>query len=196
MIDFDGVLADLESALVAGCNEKFSTNYTVEEVDDWHWWSRQPKQFADYVWKVLYPDRDWFYERVHPYPGAIEALADLLTDGEVADKVVIVTARHRDHLIRVQTWLYNQGVVGLDAVPVLAIGRSYPKSHYCQIERLNIVVDDGVHNVNGMHPERQRSFLIERPWNAQAFVGPHVSRVPELQAAVNAIAGEDRKDEE
>ncbi|MCC6382630.1 MAG: hypothetical protein IT304_08965 [Dehalococcoidia bacterium] len=186
MIDFDGVLADLQGAFVAAVNEKFDAGYTVEEIDDWHWWSRQPKPFAAYIWKTCYPDVDWTLEAIAPYPGAIEALADLLTDGEIAEELRIVTARPREHAGIIVKWLHTH-LPHLDlSANLITAGRDYPKSHYCGIHRLDTVVEDGAHNLRVMNPMRQALYLVDRPWN-QHDILPHVERVAGLEAAVASV---------
>lgn len=188
MIDFDGVLADLDSGFLRAVNEKFFTTYTEDSVTDWAWWRRQPKKFADYVWKECFHDPAWFLREVKAYPGAIEALADLLTDGELADDLQIVTARPERHREMVIAWL-RQEMPQFDLQNILTCtGGQYPKSHYCAIHRLNTVIDDGLHNFREMNPKVQRLFLADRPWNQQG-ARPELERVSGLQEAIDAAAG-------
>lgn len=200
MVDFDGVLADLSSAFITGCNDRFGTSYTVEDEDDWNWWRRQPPKFADYVWKELYPDADWFLSEVRPYPDAIQALADLMTnlDGIVSDEewdtrsgppVQIITARSDDQTPMVKPWLEKYLPRGIE-VYVFGMGSSgFKKSDFCHLRRLNVVVDDGAHNLRSFNSYSTKLFLVERPWNAKELLA-NVTRVAGLQDAVNLMTEE------
>ncbi len=188
MVDFDGVLADLDKAMIDSCNKKFGSNYTVDEIDNWHWWSQQPQQFADYVWKQCYPDLDWTLEKVQPEDGAIEAICDLLTnlDG-VAEEVIIVTARKPDSTKVAGKWL-EKHLPG--DVRVKLVGTAgYRKSQYCQMHRLNVVVDDHTDNLRTMNAYRQRLFLVDKAYNVKDVV-TRIERVASLSEAVKTVAAE------
>ena len=179
MLDFDGVIADLQGALITACNERFGTRFTVEDVTDWDWWSRQPKQFADFVWKECYGDTGWRHE-VAPYDGVYDAVYALYERGE---KAVIVTARTRPHDDGMRQWL---GSYGLDFLDVIAIGRD-AKSAYCQKLGLDTVIEDGAHNLRAMDPAKQTLFIVDRPWNRHEVL-PGVMRVSGLPEAVEVTA--------
>jgi hypothetical protein len=182
MVDFDGVLADHETAMVRGCNERFGTNYTVDEIDNWHWWRQQGKEISNYVWGDLFSDEEWFLEHVEPYEGAIEALVDLATnlDG-VADSVRVITARIDKHAPTAVRWL-EKYLPPTVTVPFTAIGSSKkPKSHFCKFYRLNAVVEDSAEQLRTMNAYRQHLFLVDRPWNSQELLAKvmHVSGLAE-----------------
>ena len=188
MIDFDGVLADLNGAFVRSVNDKFNVHYDVEEITDWHWWDRQTKHFADYAWRQCYPDADWFLSNVQPYPGALRALADLVTSGDLTDDcpVRIVTARRPEHTKMLVPWLAKHLPV-LDLKGIIVCEGGYPKNHYCKLFRLDTVVEDGAHNLRVMNPHRQRLYLVDRPWN-QAEIVPGSERISGLHEAVDREA--------
>jgi uncharacterized HAD superfamily protein len=185
MIDFDGVLAALDDAMIASCNEKFGTDYRVDEIDNWEWWSQQPKKFSDYVWRECYPSLEWTLSNVHPEPGAITALCDLLTDGELAEEAVIVTARKADSTKIAAEWLKEHLPPGVTVKIVSTAG--YRKSAYCQMHQLDVVVDDHANNLRDMNSFRQRLYLVNKPYNAHELVtGMH--RVDSLADAVADMA--------
>lgn len=179
MIDFDGVLADLSGAFIRGCNEKFGTTYVEGDEVDWSWWRRQPKQFADYVWKELYPDPEWTLHEVLPYEGAIDALRGLVFAHRGH---CVVTARKKGQERLVEDWLGRFGI----AMPVIATGGAYPKAHYCKLHRLDVAIDDGAHNLEPMIGTRTNLFLVDRPWNRQKEL-PTVTRVPGLAGAMQEM---------
>jgi hypothetical protein len=184
MVDFDGVLADHETAMVKGANERFSTNYTVAEITHWDWWKEQPKEIGNYVWGDLFTDEDWFLEHVEPYEGAIEALVDLATnlDG-VANSVRVITARIDKNAPAAVRWL-EKYLPPTVTVPFTAIGSSkLPKSHFCKFYRLNAVVEDHADQLRTMNAYRQHLFLVDRPWNSQELLAK-VMHVDGLAEAV------------
>jgi hypothetical protein len=175
MLDFDGVIADLQGAMVRSCNERFGTRFTVESLTDWNWWFRQPKHFSDFVWKECYPDKEWFLNNVTDYIGAGIAINWLRDRGDYA---AIVTARPQAHREMLEQWLQDWGI----DLPLYIVG-SDPKSGYCQKLQLDTVVEDGAHNLRPMSPAKQTLFLVDRPWNQHELL-PGVTRVPSLSEAV------------
>jgi uncharacterized HAD superfamily protein len=185
MVDFDGVLADLQGAFIRCCNARFGTDYVESDETSWNWWREQPQEYADFVWKECYPDTDWFLREVQPYPGAVEALVDLITniDG-IADNVKIVTARQPELTPVVGEWLERRLP---DGVNIVIISSPKHKAQVCRGYGLNVVVEDGPHNLAQMNAYRQRLFLVDRPWNADALMAK-VTRVSGLPEAVNVMA--------
>ena len=189
MIDFDGVLADLDSAFVRSVNDKFDENFAVEDITDWQFWRSQGKDIADYVWGELFPDADWLLANVEPYEGAVAALLDLVSDPQTS-AVAIVTARQKDHLHRVSEWLYEACSPILDTfdVRISAVGKT-PKIDVCKRYDLTHIVEDGPHNLSPFNPLRSTLYLVNRPHNASYPDRPYVNRVDSLQDAVNHAYG-------
>lgn len=189
MIDFDGVLADDHSAFVESVNKKFGTDYRIEEITSWNFFREQGKDIADFVWKECFQSEEWFYHNVGPYPGVLEALADLLSDS-ATEYACIVTARQRDQGRWIKEWLYDLStpLLPLGNIPVFTVGHE-PKIETCKRLDLNIIVDDKPDNLNGFNPLRTSLFLVNRPWNADYRESPYVQRVDGLQDAINQAAG-------
>lgn len=189
MLDFDGVLADLDTPFVRSVNEKFGTDYRSEEVDNWHFWREQGKEIADFVWKDCFGSEEWFYRNVGPYPGVLEALADLLSDS-ATEYVAIITARQRDQGRWIKEWLFDFStpLLPLGDIPVFTVGHE-PKIETCKRLDLNIIVDDKPDNLRGFNPLRTSLFLVTRPWNANYPQAPFVRRVDGLQEAINEAVG-------
>ena len=179
MLDFDGVIVDLQGALVRSCNERFQTSYTVEDVTDWKWWSRQPKHFADYVWKECFHSRDWFLENVTDHIGVGAAIDWLHVRG---DHTAIVTARPQKHRPMLEQWLEDWGIYA-----ELHIVGSDPKIAYCHKLNLDTVVEDGAHNLRPMNADKQTLFLVDRPWNRHEILSG-ATRVSGLAEAVAITA--------
>ena len=189
MIDFDGVLADLDSAFCRSVNDKFDENFTVDDITDWQFWRKQGKDIADYVWGELFPDADWLREHVEPCEDAITALSDLASDPQTQE-VVIVTARARDHDFRVTEWLYAHAPALLRTfnITIQAVGKE-PKIETCKRYDLTHIVDDGPHNLSPFNPLRSTLYLVNRPHNAAYPNRPYLNRVDSLQDAVNHAYG-------
>ncbi len=191
MIDFDDVLADRAEAFVRGCNTKFGSSITLEEETTWDWWRQQPKEYADYVWKDLYLDDEWFLRDVQPCPGAINALTDLLTnlDG-IAEEVKIITARTNDRLSVAVEWVAQHLPDGLWAHVVSTEsenGEELSKAFLCKYYNLNIIVDDNADNLRQMNAYRQQLFLVDKPWNRHELL-TRVERVTGLSEVVDRVA--------
>lgn len=190
MIDFDGVLADLDSAFVRAVNDKFDEDFRVEDVTDWQFWRKQGKDIADYVWGELFPDADWLLEHVEPYEGAMAAFADLTSDPAI-DSVCVVTARARDHESRVSRWVFKHIPANLRnyGYGITAVGKE-PKIETCKRYDLTHIVDDGPHNLSPFNPLRSTLYLVNRPHNASYPDRPYLNRVDSLQDAVDHAYGE------
>jgi 5'(3')-deoxyribonucleotidase len=185
MIDFDDTIADLHGAFIRCTNERFGTAYTMRDVTSWNHFREQPKEIGDFIWTTCYPDADWFLAEVQPLPGAIDALVDLITniDG-IADDVKIVTARHPDLTPMAAEWLERHLP---DGVNVTVISSPKRKALVCRDYDLNVVVEDGPHNLAQMNAYRQRLFLVDCPWNADVLLAK-VTRVGGLPEAVRIVA--------
>lgn len=188
MIDFDGVIADLSGAMIRSCNEKFGTEYADGDEASWNWWREQPRAFEEFVWHQCYPSKTWFLSEVQPYEGALEALADLLTDPLLAESVMIVTARPESHKDRILTWMSNQNIPLITKIPIVCAGKT-KKSAICAKHMLDTVVEDGVHNLEEMNSHSMSLFLVDRPWNRDADIDK-ATRVSGLQGAVDHVAKE------
>jgi uncharacterized HAD superfamily protein len=188
MVDFDGVLADLDTAMVVAVNEKFDTNYTTADAIDYNWWRREPTRFFQYFWKECYASLAWSLEKLHPEPGAIEALADLLTNTDgVAEDVRVVTARDDASTRIAAEWLAHHLPDTLKVV--IASTKGYRKSQYCDYHRLNVVVEDAAHNLRPMNSFRQKLYLVEKPHNANELLA-RVTRVKSLAEAIADIGAQ------
>jgi uncharacterized HAD superfamily protein len=189
MLDFDGVLADLNTPFIEAVNKRFGTNYTAEEENSWNFWREQGREISSFVWEECFGSEDWFYHNVGPYPGVIEALADLLSD-TATDMVYIVTARPRNHERWIKDWLLDlsTSLVPLYHIPVRAVGHE-PKIEVCKRLDLNIVIEDKPDNLSPFNPLRTSLFLVNRPWNAFYREPGHIQRVDSLQGAINQAVG-------
>ena len=137
LVDMDDTIEQLLQAWVQGLNEKFDRHVDYEDIMSWDVDDAYPGLTHEQVLSV--PMEPGFWKTVKPVPGAAEALQRLMDAGH---EVYIVTAtllenipeKMNDLLFKYFPFLsWNQVII----------------THEKQIIRGDVLIDDGVHNLEG-----------------------------------------------
>lgn len=137
LVDMDDTIVRLLDTWVMWLNRSFGTDVKPEEVARWDMRDAFPMLTADQIYSPLLCDDFWY--QVLPVFGAQEALQRLINDGH---KVLIVTSSSY------QTLRTKMEVTLFGYFPFLS-WKDVIVTRYKQLIRGDVLVDDGVHNLEG-----------------------------------------------
>lgn len=179
MLDFDGVLADLQGAMVEAANDKFDLRLTTDMITDWHWWRTQPRNIGSFVWGDSCFQNGKWTEFLNPYPQVPEAIALLKERGI---DPVIVSDRPRKHRDWIEAWAKRWGVWPLT---IIATNHEFTKAAHCRMQDLVVAIEDNASNARQIADETKTdSYLVRRPWNAREIVPKNVGTADSLWAVI------------
>jgi len=149
-IDCDDVLRDFVPKCLEIYNKKYNTNATLEQVTEWTFDNVMP-EIKDKIEFFLTNAKELFYDTT-PRKDFINLPYYLKEHGH---DVAIVTHQLKGIEDYTCQWLkkYN--------VPYDSLHFSNDKS----LINLDVLVDDGLHNLNNLNHKKTMGLCVERPWN-------------------------------
>lgn len=178
-IDLDGVVANFTKGWMTFYNRDYGTDLKVEDSKTWH----------DLVNLTHFDDIGEFWEwssdldghsvfwHLETFPGAVEALVDLDSDGH--DIVVVTTKPHFAHDDTYE-WIDRNG---LPAKEVHITAKKWTVA-------CDVYLDDGPYNLPGLVRHRPEATVCRyvRPWN-DPVVGVHdIHDFDEFRGLVGRLA--------
>jgi len=153
--DLDGILANLDGAMLRDINASHGTAFDAEHVVCWDW-DQNPHlaPYTSFVWTELYPDDDW-HLTIEPVDGALDALETL----RLRHTVTLVTARSGDMADLTALWLLSWGF------PRLPVVHWTDKAAACQSLRADVLIEDGPHNALAVATSGTPVILFDRAYN-------------------------------
>lgn len=149
-IDVDNVINNLQTAVTDIFNERYGTNYNINDFDDYNIENVLPLPEA-IAMKELYGDDD-IYNRVKPIVGSQEGVRKLLAGGH---EVYLVTdAIPKNYYSKVQ-WIQN-------FFPYMDESHIISMSHK-HLMRCDVMIEDNLQNLlSGLHYHR---ICLDYSWN-------------------------------
>lgn len=146
-IDIDDTITNFGEVLLKNLNEKYNTNYTIEDIINWDWIKEKFKE----PWSVLTP---WFWREVKVDKKAKNFIEKRIKDG---DEIYIATATFIDEAlpVKIETTL-NQldNIIDKDHVII-----TKNKNILCG----DIMIDDAIHNL--INNNCKYNICFSQPWN-------------------------------
>lgn len=149
-IDIDNVIANLQLTVVNLFNDKYGTNYTLNDFDDFNIENVLPFQEAIDM-KEMYASED-IYNHVKPIAGSQDGVRKLISAGH---EVYLVTdAIPKNYYNKVQ-WIKN-------FFPIIDEAHIVSMKHK-QLFKCDVMIEDNVHNlIAGTHYHR---ICLDYKWN-------------------------------
>lgn len=179
-IDVDNILNNLQMTVVDMFNEKYGTNYTINDFDDYNIENVLPLQEAIDM-KELYASED-IYNHVKPIVGSQEGLRKLLTAGH---EVYLVTdAIPKNYYNKIQ-WIKNFFPF-IDESHIVSMRHKW-------LFKADIMIEDNAENLTaGTHYHR---ICLDYKWNRKVrdwVYGIHrCSNWNEIVSVVNKLSKEE-----
>lgn len=148
LVDLDSTITNFAEVLLAELNKKNCTNYAYHEINCWSWFD---ENFFDPWEPIRYAK---FWDKVQPYPNAIETIKKLWNEG---NEVFIVTASFFIPSLskKINTTLSWFKPYLVDESNVIIAKRK-------DIINGDILIDDGLHNCESFP---NKVLLYDQPWN-------------------------------
>lgn len=165
-IDNDDTLLDFNEAVRLFHNKNYGTNYESQDVITfdlervWNCDSVEAYRRIDEFWHSDY------FENMQPLPGAFEALNKLKTKYEL----YVLTARPEEVVIETKLAIkkhFPDLFKDVHFAPAFGPGIRKTKVEVCKELGIEIIIDDGMHNLELCAKEGIKSYLFNAPWNEQ-----------------------------
>lgn len=156
LVDMDDVLEDLLGAWVAALNERYGTSVQKESITDWDISKFFPALTKSQIFAPIYSEDFW--RTVRPIDGAVDGLQRLIADGHTV--YIVTSSSYKTLSVKMTDVLFRYfPFLTWDDVII---------THHKQLIRGDVLVDDGVHNLEGgdylkilMDSPRNRSYNAE-----------------------------------
>jgi uncharacterized protein len=159
-IDLDDVVVDFVAGMVDHYNHVFGTTYQYSDIKYWNLYetlieletAEGMKAFLDGF--VYHPN----YLNLEPVEQARTSIKKLVADGH---EVFFITSRTSKAIDITYKWL------SANSLPIEKVYFNKDKGWLCKQLRIDVHVDDGVHNLLSVHSGSPDTSLIlfDRPWN-------------------------------
>lgn len=137
LVDMDDVLEDLLGAWVAALNGQYGLSVQKDSITDWDVSKFFPTLTKPQVFAPIYSDDFW--RTVQPIDGATDVLQQLIADGHTV--YIVTSSSHETLSVKMTDVLFKYfPFLKWDDVIV---------THHKQLVRGDVLVDDGVHNLEG-----------------------------------------------
>jgi 5'-nucleotidase len=162
LLDMDGVMADLMSHWADMLNRYHNANITVDDFKDWKVEKAVPHLTYEQVHEFLADPG--FFLHLQPIPGAIEAVKDLMSDGQDVVFVTYCRAGHEDK----RKWV-ERHLPGFPMANIIFAERK-------ELIQGDVLVDDGLHNLEAWQAEHPTGVAVafDTPYN-QSWHGPRIT---------------------
>lgn len=174
-VDVDGVVADLNSEWLRLINAEHGCNVGYEDLLSWEMDQYlPPAAAADYVKWLHMPG---LYNRVKPFPGAVEGVQGLRDAGY---RVAFVTSSTSTGAGEKMEWLKTHGFLPKEEY----IPRDYVSAHdKSLVAPGSFLIDDGPHNL----VDEPNGIVFDQPWNREITTHPRVMNWTEVLPTINRI---------
>lgn len=171
LFDYDSTLAAVDAARVRAINERFGTNYTLDEITAWSWTAENyPEAHESFQWGPECFLNEQFQLNVEPVEGAIEGVHALFAMGHEG---MVVSDRPESLFACTRQWLDEHD---LDTVRLLftrhkesknVTNEGLTKQQAAVLHRLTHVIEDAPHHAVAFaeKPHISRVYLLDRPYN-------------------------------
>jgi 5'(3')-deoxyribonucleotidase len=151
LLDMDGVLVDVNPKHLKRVNERFGTDYGIEDLIRFNYYDYLPEQHARYLVEESWQDPELYHDLpiAEGAEKGIEALRELA-------RVVVVSSPMTGHASSKMRWLMNHGFSKRDFVLT---------SDKTLVERMcpgALLIDDGP---AFLKQHEGPKIIVDRPWN-------------------------------
>lgn len=150
LVDVDSTVANLMPEWLRLYNNDYSDNLTVDKITDWEMTNFVHPDCGKNIYSYLFLDT--LYDNVKPIDGALEGLQFIESLGH---RVVFVSSGVYAYP-KYQWMERNKFNVG-------KYGSNYIVCHDKSLINGNLLIDDGVHNIQAFN--HWQSILFDQPWN-------------------------------
>ena len=188
-VDIDGVIADFATPYVAYHNERYGTNYSLNDIyahDLWVVFNLPLEEFIADIRRFF--GSNHFYQ-IQPFPEVVPIVRSLAQEHQLC----VVTSRFFEFLERTRSFIghYFDGCFQAIHCTYSTDNSTYQhgtgKGDLCKRLGVDLLVDDCVANVHDAVQHGVQAVLVERPWNVRESLPALVERVP-LEDLTSAIA--------
>lgn len=168
-LDIDGVLRNFAEAVCRA----YRNCYPWHEIKLWEHWDLSKmfpigEQIHDFIW-LEHPVE--VFAEARPYEGALEMVDALITEGHAIE---FVTTQPPSSRTPTRRWLYERGM--WDKGVVIFVMGDESKGG---VGEYDILLDDGIHNLEAVLEAGRRAVCMARPWN-MAWDGEKVHNYEEF----------------
>lgn len=159
-VDLDDVVLDFFPTVIAGINDAFGTDISVESCKDW---DDNPVKHLDCFgagrsWWDWLKENSYLWAACPPVKGAADGVNVLQMAGF---KVECLTSKPVWARWVVWTWLHTQPF-SFDSVTIVPTGESK-----VDWSGADVLVDDAVHNIEAWEKAGRFAVVFDRPWNQE-----------------------------
>ena len=176
LVDMDDTIELFLKAWINGVNKQYGRNVAYEDIKTWDVAVAFPGLTREQVYSI--PMQHGFWSNVEPIENAAEVLSRLMAKGH---EVYIVTAASYDSVFE------KMSEVLFRYFPFIKWDQVIISSHK-QLIRGDILIDDGVHNLEGGH---YKKILMTAPhnitYNAEAHGMIRVHNWQEIEHVISQI---------
>ena len=173
-IDLDGVVSDYQTYFLESFNERFGTNYILQ---DWKDYSFIPEGFTkEAFWKMIEEHAKigaWRY--LSPIEGAIEGITTLSQHNSIH----LISHKLEEAKADTITWLSEH------KIPYDSISFTLDKSRMAYILGIDIMIEDSYKNAVEVASTGIETLLFDRPWNREETTTPLIQRVQNWKEIVD-----------
>lgn len=154
MVDIDGILNNLDEAVIEVYNEDSGDNLSPQDIKEYHIEKFVKPEYRDNFYKYFLDKRVW--QRIKVVDGCQEVIEKLWNEGY---NIIFVTKTECENLVKKRNWL-NRTFPFIGAKNIRNMLYSAPKK---QLIRADIAIDDGLFNLIG--DRTYYSICLDKPYN-------------------------------
>jgi len=175
-LDLDDVLLNFNDSFLDFHNNEYGTNYKREDITSYYiedFWKIEVKEIQRRLGEFY---KSVFHKNATPISGAVEVVARLSREHNLH----IVTASPEEIKEEVEDWLskhFGKRFSSISFTRKTPFDKSVlSKKKFCEDLKVDIFVDDALHNAEEIASLGIPVLLLDTPWN-QGIVGPPIKRV-------------------
>jgi 5'(3')-deoxyribonucleotidase len=172
-LDIDNVTADMAPYLLNHINEKYGTNFTINDIKEWYAKLPHPKGIIDYTKELFrHLDTPGFISKIPMMSGAKEGIEELVRRGH---KPFFLTGRtEKKHGPETEQWRREH-------YPDTKIYYA-PEGKHTFARKADMLLDDSPQEIKNFGLHGGNAMIYDRPWNRDIspLYGRRVADWPEF----------------
>ncbi|MFH1473227.1 MAG: hypothetical protein ABIF06_02345 [bacterium] len=185
-LDLDDVLLNFNDAFLEFHNHNYNTNHRRKDIKSYYqedFWEIKKQEIQKRLNEFYY---SLFHKNASPVEGAVEAIAELSKNNTLH----IITASPQEIEKEIKHWLKQHFKNNFDSVHFARKSifdkDVKSKKDFCKNLKIEVFVDDALHNAEDVASIGIPVFLFDTPWN-QGELKPLITRVYSWGEIINNL---------